>query len=148
MQGVKAVFFMKWWRRIGEWLKHQKKEDMVPEKREKEPKSFFLYMKRVPEVLTYLRRMSGIPLQNLELVVVDNEEKPAWQVERILELLVPGLNLLYLLTDRPECFQELSEAVFEEQGLLMTVTNQQEIRNAGNLILDLCDWEMHLDIIS
>ena len=56
--------------------------------------------------------------------------------------------LLYVLTDRPEYFRELSEEVFEEQGLLMTVTDSQEIRRAGNLIMDLCDWEMHLDIIS
>ncbi len=139
---------MNWWRWLWKWLKHQRREDSVPEKKEKEQKSFFLYMSRVPEVLTYLRRMSGIPLRNLELVVVDNPSEPAWQVERILELLVPELNLLYVLTDRPEYFRELSEEVFEEQGLLMTLTNRQEIRVAGNLVLDLCDWEMHLDIIS
>ena len=129
-------------------MKHQRKEDSVPEKKEKEEKSFFLYMSRVPEVLTYLRRTSGIPLRDLELVVVDNPTEPAWQVERILELLVPELNLLYVLTDRPEYFRELSEEVFEEQGLLMTLTGRPEIRTAGNLVLDLGDWEMHLDIIS
>lgn len=139
---------MNWWRRLRKWLKHQRREDSVPEKKEKEQKSFFLYMSRVPEVLTYLRRMTGIPLRNLELVVVDNPTEPAWQVERILELLVPELNLLYVLTDRPEYFRELSEEVFEEQGLLMTLTGRPEIRTAGNLVLDLGDWEMHLDIIS
>ena len=139
---------MNWWRRLRAWLQHQKKEDNVTEKKEKEQKSFFLYMSQIPEVLTYLRREAGIPLRNLELVVVDNPSEPAWQVERILELLVPKLNLLYVLTDRPEYFRELSEEVFEEQGLLMTITDSQEIRTAGNLILDLCDWEMHLDIIS
>lgn len=139
---------MNWWRRLRAWVQHQKKEDNVTEKKEKEQKSFFLYMSQIPEVLTYLRREAGIPLRNLELVVVDNPSEPAWQVERILELLVPKLNLLYVLTDRPEYFRELSEEVFEEQGLLMTVTDSQEIRRAGNLILDLCDWEMHLDIIS
>lgn len=139
---------MNWWRRLRKWLKHQRKEDSVPEKKEKEEKSFFLYMSRVPEVLTYLRRTSGIPLRDLELVVVDNPTEPAWQVERILELLVPELNLLYVLTDRPEYFRELSEEVFEEQGLLMTLTGRPEIRTAGNLVLDLGDWEMHLDIIS
>ncbi len=139
---------MNWWRRLRAWVQHQKKEDNVTEKKEKEQKSFFLYMSQIPEVLTYLRREAGIPLRNLELVVVDNPSEPAWQVERILELLVPKLNLLYVLTDRPEYFRELSEEVFEEQGLLMTITDSQEIRTAGNLILDLCDWEMHLDIIS
>lgn len=139
---------MNWWRRLRAWLQHQKKEDNVTEKKEKEQKSFFLYMSQTPEVLTYLRREAGIPLRNLELVVVDNPSEPAWQVERILELLVPKLNLLYVLTDRPEYFRELSEEVFEEQGLLMTITDSQEIRTAGNLIMDLCDWEMHLDIIS
>ena len=139
---------MNWWRRLSAWLQNQKKEDYVTEKKEKKQKSFFLYMSQTPEVLTYLRREAGIPLRNLELVVVDNPSEPAWQVERILELLVPKLNLLYVLTDRPEYFRELSEEVFEEQGLLMTVTDSQEIRRAGNLIMDLCDWEMHLDIIS
>lgn len=139
---------MNWWRRLSAWLQHRKKEDHVTEKKEKEQKSFSLYMSQTPEVLTYLRREAGIPLRNLELVVVDNPSEPAWQVERILELLVPKLNLLYVLTDRPEYFRELSEEVFEEQGLLMTVTDSQEIRRAGNLIMDLCDWEMHLDIIS
>ena len=139
---------MNWWRRLSAWLQNQKKEDYVTEKKEKKQKSVFLYMSQTPEVLTYLRREAGIPLRNLELVVVDNPSEPAWQVERILELLVPKLNLLYVLTDRPEYFRELSEEVFEEQGLLMTVTDSQEIRRAGNLIMDLCDWEMHLDIIS
>ncbi len=114
----------------------------------KRTEEFFPIYESDPEVLTYLRREAGIPLRNLELVVVDNPSEPAWQVERILELLVPKLNLLYVLTDRPEYFRELSEEVFEEQGLLMTVTDSQEIRRAGNLIMDLCDWEMHLDIIS
>ena len=139
---------MNWWRRLWKWLKHQRKEDSVPEKKEKEQKSFFLYMRMAPEILTRMRREREIPLKKLELVLIDNENEPVWQVQAILETLVPGLNMLYLVTEREEQFEEQAEELFDSQGLIVAMTKPGTENPSGNLILDLCDWEMHLDIIS
>ena len=139
---------MNWWRRLWKWLKHQRKEDSVPEKKEKEQKSFFLYMRMAPEILTRMRREREIPLKKLELVLIDNENEPVWQVQAILETLVPGLNMLYLVTEREEQFEEQAEELFDSQGLIVAMTKPGTENPSGNLILDLHDWEMHLDIIS
>ena len=139
---------MNWWRRLWKWLKHQRKEDSVPEKKEKEQKSFFLYMRMAPEILTRMRRERGIPLKKLELVLIDNENEPVWQVQAILEKLVPGLNVLYLVTEREEQFEEQAEELFDSRGLIVAMKKPEAENPSGNLILDLHDWEMHLDIIS
>ena len=99
-------------------------------------------------MLTRMRREQGIPLKDLKLVLIDNEEEPAWQVQAVLEKLVPGLNVLYLVTDRKKEFEELAEELFDSQGLIMVMTAREAKTPSGNLILDFHDWEMHLDIIS
>ena len=138
---------MRCWKRLREWFRSRKQQEKVVETPKAE-KSFFLYMRRVPEVLTRMRREQGIPLKDLELVLIDNEEEPAWQVQAVLEKLVPGLNILYLVTDRKEEFEELAEELFDSRGLIVVMTDPEAENPAGNLILDLHDWEMHLDIIS
>ena len=70
------------------------------------------------------------------------------QVQAILETLVPGLNMLYLVTEREEQFEEQAEELFDSQGLIVAMTKPGTENPSGNLILDLHDWEMHLDIIS
>lgn len=112
-------------------------------------KSFFLYIVRVPEILTYMRRTQGISRKKLELVLVDHEEYPAYQIEQIMELLIGDLNLLYVVTERPEAFEELAEEAFEQRGLLVTFLSREQTEHLpGNLVLDLHDWEKQLDIIS
>ena len=138
---------MRCWKRLREWFRSRKQQEKVVETPKAE-KSFFLYMRRVPEVLTRMRREQGIPLKDLELVLIDNEEEPAWQVQAVLEKLVPGLNILYLVTDRKEEFEELAEELFDSRGLIVVMTDPEAENPAGNLILDFHDWEMHLDIIS
>lgn len=138
---------MRWWKRLGEWFRSRRQQEKLVETPKAE-KSFFLYRERVPEVLTRMRREQGIPLKDLELVLIDNEEEPAWQVQAVLDKLVPGLNVLYLVTDRKEEFEELAEELFDSQGLIVVMTDPEAENPAGNLILDLHDWEMHLDIIS
>ena len=138
---------MRWWKRLREWSWSRRQQEKKVETPKTE-KSFFLYRKRVPEVLTRMRREQGIPLKDLELVLIDNEEEAAWQVQAVLEKLVPGLNVLYLVTGRKEEFEELAEELFDSRGLIMVMTDPGEESPAGNLILDLHDWEMHLDIIS
>ena len=83
--------------------------EALPEKKAEEQKSFFLYMRMASEILTRMRRERGIPLKELELVLIDNENEPVWQVQAILETLVPGLNMLYLVTEREEHFEEQAE---------------------------------------
>ena len=138
---------MRCWKWLREWFRSRKQQEKVVETPKAE-KSFFLYMRRVPEVLTRMRREQGIPLKDLELILIDNEEEPAWQVQAVLEKLVPGLNVLYLVTDRKEEFEELAEELFDSQGLIMAMTDPEAEPPEGNLILDLHDWKMHLDIIS
>jgi len=133
-------------RRILSFLK--KKEKPEEEEVQEAPKSFFLYIVRVPEILTYLRREQGISKKNLKLVLVDNEEEPAWKIEQIIELVMPDLNLLYLVTKREAAYEELVEQAMGEHGLLIVLFKEiPEGQPLGNLLLDLNDWEKHLDII-
>ena len=139
---------MRWWIWFRGWLKNQKQMEALSEKKAEEQKSFFLYMRMASEILTRMRRERGIPLKELELVLIDNENEPVWQVQAILETLVPGLNMLYLVTEREQQFEEQAEELFDSQGLIVAMTKPGTENPSGNLILDLHDWEMHLDIIS
>ena len=78
---------MRWWIWFRGWLKNQKQMEALPEKKAEEQKSFFLYMRMASEILTRMRRERGIPLKELELVLIDNENEPVWQVQAILETL-------------------------------------------------------------
>ena len=67
----------------------------------------------------------------------------------VLELLIRDLNLLYVVTGRGEAFEELADEAYEERGLLVLIQeHDREGSLPGNLVLDLRDWEKHLDIIS
>ena len=79
---------------------------------------------------------------------VPEGQKNAFLVQAILETLVPGLNMLYLVTEREQQFEEQAEELFDSQGLIVAMTKPGTENPSGNLILDLHDWEMHLDIIS
>lgn len=125
--------------------KGKKAEETQPEER----KSFYLYIGSVPKILTWFRREKGIPKKDLELALIDDEEQPAWQIARIAELVIQDLNLLYLVTDRPEAYEELAEEAMEERGLLVTLCPLSEADHPpGNLALDIREWEKHLDIMS
>ena len=127
--------------------KMEKHTEKIPKPEEK--KSFFLYIVRIPQILTYYRRSKGIPLKKLELTLVDNEDQPAYQIIQIAELLMKNLNLLYIVTGRREEFEELVLEALEERGLLIVLLEPVfEEKMPGNLVLDLRDWEKHLDIIS
>jgi len=137
---------------VGFWRKllffRKKKEPAKEVQEQKEQKSFFLYIVRVPEIVTYFRREKGIPRRKLELTLIDNEEQPAWKIQQILELLISDLNLLYLVTEREEAFEEVTQDALAEHGLLVVFLPRTAEENLpGNLVLDLNDWEKHLDII-
>ena len=53
-----------------------------------------------------------------------------------------------VVTEREEQFEEQAEELFDSQGLIVAMTKPGTENPSGNLILDLHDWEMHLDIIS
>lgn len=137
-----------WIRRL--WLFFKRGEEKGTEIPTEEPKrSFFSYIGRTPQIVTYFRREKGIARRDLELVLIDNEEQPAYQILEITELLAADLKLLYIVTERPEVFEEFADEAMEEQGLLVVVLeNIENDRIPGNLVLDTCDWEKHLDIIS
>lgn len=136
---------MSFLKKIISLIKKEKKTEELPA--QETPKSFFLYIVRVPEILTYMRREKGISKRKLELVIVDNEEQSAWKIAQIVQLLLPDLNVLYLVTGREEAYQDLLEEAYAEQGLLIVLLDELPVQNRpGNLILDLNDWEKHLDI--
>lgn len=129
-------------------LQHFQKKEQIEEIQEEAPKkSFFLYITMVPKILTYFRRERGIAKKYLELVLIDNEEQPAYQVVEIVESLIEDLNFLYLVTRRAEYFEDVVEEALEEYGLLVVVLSEIKEPVPGNLVLDTCDWENHLDII-
>lgn len=128
------------------WKKRKSTETLT---NQEEKRSFSFYIEKVPVILTYFRREKGISRRDLELVLVDDPEHPAWQITRIAELLMTDLNLLYIVTERPEAFEELAEQAMEEQGLLIVfLEGAGEGNMPGNLVLDVRSWEQHLDIIS
>lgn len=133
-------------RLLSRWKKKEIIEEMP---QQEERKSFFLYIVMVPQMVTYFRRERQIARRNLELALVDNAERPAYQICQIAELLMTDLNLLYIITDRPEAFEELSEEAMEEHGLLLVIMERTAGDTMpGNLVLDLNDWEKHLDIMN
>lgn len=137
---------------MGFWKKllfFWKKETQPEEKPVQVERNFFSYIPYVPKILTYYRREKGIPKKALELLLIDNEEQPAWKVQQAAELLLPDLNFLYFATGRGEAFEELEELALEEYGLLIVLLPEIGLEMPpGNLTLDLNDWERHLDIIS
>lgn len=126
----------------------RKKETVKEPKTEQERRSFFLYMKETPRIVTWFRREKGISGKDLELALIDDEDRPAWQIAQIAEYLMKDLNIFYLLTGREEAFEDLVEEAMEEHGLLLVLLPKEEGRIPGNLILDVGEWEKHLDIIS
>lgn len=125
-----------------------KKEETQESKAEQERRSFFLYIVKSPEIVTYLRREKGISRKKLELTLIDDEDRPAYQIAQIAELLMKDLNFFYLMTEREDAFEELVEEAMEEHGLLMVLLPKEGERVPGNLVLDVSAWEKHLDIIS
>ena len=90
----------------------------------------------------------GIAMRKLELTLIDDENRPAYQVAQIAELLMKDLNFFCLLTERAEAFEELVEEAMEEHGLLMVLRSREEGQVPGNLTLDVGEWEKQLDIVS
>lgn len=125
-----------------------KKEETQEPEAERERRSFFLYIVKSPEIVTYLRREKGISRRKLELTLIDDEDRPAYQIAQIAELLMKDLNFFYLMTERADAFEELVEEAMEEHGLLMVLLPKEEGSIPGNLVLDVGAWEKHLDIIS
>lgn len=137
---------MQFFQKIFLWFR-RKEQIPAPEPAE-ERRSFSQYMRRTPEVVTYLRREKGIAKKNLELVLVDDEDRPAYQIAQIAEYLMEDLNVFYLVTGRADAFEELSEEAMEEYGLLLVLLPKETETAPGNLLLDVREWEKHLDILS
>lgn len=126
----------------------RKKEEIQTSKEEEKRRSFFLYIVKTPEIVTYFRREKGIARRKLELTLIDDEDRPAYQIAQIAELLMKDLNFFYLVTEREEAFEELVEEAMEEYGLLMVILPKGEEAVPGNVTLDVREWEKHLDIVT
>lgn len=137
---------MRFFRRL--IARFRKKEEVQTSKEEEKRRSFFLYIVKTPEIVTYFRREKGIARRKLELTLIDDEDRPAYQIAQIAELLMKDLNFLYLVTEREEAFEELAEEAMEEYGLLMVILPKGEEAVPGNVMLDVREWEKHLDIVT
>ena len=82
------------------WFRRREEVQAPVEKEER--RSFFIYIMKTPEIVTYLRREKGIAMRKLELTLIDDENRPAYQVAQIAELLMKDLNFFCLLTERAE----------------------------------------------
>lgn len=134
---------------MGRFLARFRRKEHVQEAEEKEEKkNFSFYMMESPKILAYFRRERGISKRDLELVLVDNEDRPAYQIAQIAEYLMPDLNLFYIVTGRPDAFEDLEKEAMEEYGLLLTLLTEEAGSLPGNLVLDTNEWEKHLDIMS
>ena len=128
------------------WFRRREEVQAPVEKEER--RSFFIYIMKTPEIVTYLRREKGIAMRKLELTLIDDENRPAYQVAQSAELLMKDLNFFCLLTELAEAFEELVEEAMEEHGLLMVLRSREEGQVPGNLTLDVGEWEKQLDIVS
>lgn len=137
---------MRFFRRL--IARFRKKEEVQTSKEEEKRRSFFLYIMKTPEIVTYFRREKGIARRKLELTLIDDEDRPAYQIAQIAELLMKDLNFFYLVTEREEAFEELAEEAMEEYGLLMVILPKGEEAVPGNVMLDVREWEKHLDIVT
>lgn len=137
---------MRFFRRL--IARFRKKEEVQTSKEEEKRRSFFLYIVKTPEIVTYFRREKGIARRKLELTLIDDEDRPAYQIAQIAELLMKDLNFFYLVTEREEAFEELVEEAMEEYGLLMVILPKGEEAVPGNVMLDVREWEKHLDIVT
>ncbi len=137
---------MHFFRKFFIWFR--KKETVQKPVLQEERRSFFMYMGKTPEIATYFRREKGIAKKDVELVLIDDEDRPAYQIAQIAEYLMKDLNFFYLVTERAEAFEELAEEAMEEYGLLLVLLSKESETVPGNLVLDVREWEKHLDIIS
>lgn len=142
MQGLQMGFLQRFLARF------RRKEAVQGTEEKEERKSFSSYMMESPRILAYLRREQGISKRDLELVLVDNEERPAYQIAQIAEYVMPDLNLFYIVTGRPDAFEDLAEEAMEEYGLLLMLLSDEGGQMPGNLVLDTNEWEKHLDIMA
>lgn len=128
-----------------------KKEEVTEEEMQspKEERSFRLYIEKIPELIAYFRREKGIARKDLELVLIDNEDQPAYRMLEAAELLAADIRIFYIKTGRPDAFEAFAQEAMEEQGLLVILL-QEGLKEhlPGNLILDARDWEKQLDILS
>lgn len=136
---------MRFFQKIFSWFR--KKERPPEPVAAEERRAFSMYMRETPKIVTYFRREKGIARKDMELVLVDDEDRPAYQIAQIAEYLMKDLNIFYLATNREDAFEDLAEEAMEEYGLLLVFLPEGRT-GAGNLVLDVREWEKHLDIIS
>lgn len=137
---------MRFFQKIFSWFR--KKERRSEPEAAEERRTFSMYMRETPRIVTYFRREKGISRKDMELVLIDDEDRPAYQIVQIAEYLMKDLNIFYLVTDREDAFEELAEEAMEEYGLLLVFLSGEDGTGPGNLVLDVREWEKHLDIIS
>lgn len=71
-----------------------------------------------PEILEKIVKTYQIDCKNMKLVLMDSSDS---RMEYLLELLLPHLNYLTIITDRPEFFDHFIEYAFHNTGLVVEV---------------------------
>ena len=79
-------------------------------------------------------KVVGKSLQNLEVVVLDGNEK---DVDIIIDLIYPYINHLTIVSDKPERFKQKVEDIFSDLGLNMQVLSYTKgAISQGDIIID------------
>ncbi len=97
------------------------------------------FIMHIQAIIEQVIRMKHIPIQKLELIIIDAEEEQEDDddIENVLFELVKQLNYLLLVTDRPKRYEEFMELVYEENGLIVQQMPKSARKEArGNLVLD------------
>ena len=101
---------------------------------EEECKSLLKYI-MLDDVIEMLLEDNGIEAKDMRLVILDSNDR---RIEYVLEMLVPRLNYLTVVTERAEYFEEFVEAVFEDFGLVVeTVSGVMREPLDGNVVIDM-----------
>jgi hypothetical protein len=88
-----------------------------------------------PRFFEKVIRTYGIGRKNMRLVIRDSGDD---RTEYILKLLLPDLNYLTIVTERPDYFEIISEDIYENTGLMMEIV-EAPVNNPlmGNVVVDL-----------
>lgn len=100
------------------------------------------YLPQIREIIEFILKKKNIPYEQFVPVIIDGEDSE--HALAAIQLLSRDLNRLILLTDYPAYFENISERLYEEQGLIAEIFPKTVGKTAalqydetlGNVILD------------
>lgn len=110
------------------------KEDRIRLGCGQEGRGWLLNFLLLPDIIERVMKHFNLNYKTLYPVILDSGDR---RTESILEWMVPRLNHLKIITDRPAHFTDFTDLVYEETGLMTEIIEMPvKTEIAGNLILD------------